>query len=268
MKKLLSAAFIFLFGLNTYSYAAPKHPTMILVHGALLTSSAWAKVQSALQNKEYNVVTVDTPGRTGDGVAPNEATLSAAAAKVCKVAKLQHGQVMLVGHSQAGAIITQATAVCREKIAGLVYVAAVAPASGEKAFDLLSEQDNLNFDLAAPIDFNKGVSIPNLNSPIKNLFIGMDVSDEDATLAVMNMVPEPIVLADESLRYDENFFKRIPKFYISTTKDQIISPATQNKYIHRLYLTSVYKIETGHSPFVTQPAQLANILMQINDRLS
>jgi pimeloyl-ACP methyl ester carboxylesterase len=260
MKKLLV---LFAFLLTTANaYAVDE--TFILVHGALLTSSVWAPVQSYLQNNGHNVVTIDTPGRVGDGVAPSDATLSAATAKICKVAELQHRGVILVGHSQAGAVITQAVDKCASKILALVYVAAVVPESGEKAFDLLSEQDNRNFDLAAPLDEKNGVSIPNLNSPIKKLFIGDDVSDIDANRAVANMVPESIALGNEYLHYNYFVFKDMPKFYIKTSKDQIVSPETQNKYIERTQFRGVYTLETGHSPFVTQPKQLANILEKIN----
>lgn len=264
MKKLLS--FLALIFITTNTYAA--HPTIVLVHGALLTSSVWAPVQSYLQNNGYNVVTVDTPGRVGDGVRPSDATLSAATAKICKVVELQHGAVLLAGHSQAGSIITQAINTCGNKIAGLVYVAAVMPLSGEKTFDLLSTQDNQNFDIAAPLDETKSVAIPNLKSPIKKLFIGDDATDADAALAVANMVPESIALGDESLSYNTSIFNSIPKFYIKTTKDQIISPETQNKYIQRQQFKGVYLLETGHSPFVTQPKQLATILAKIDDLLT
>jgi pimeloyl-ACP methyl ester carboxylesterase len=37
--------------------------TFVLVHGALFTSTGWAKTQNALQNEGYNVVTLDVPGR-------------------------------------------------------------------------------------------------------------------------------------------------------------------------------------------------------------
>src|SRR5580658_9461358 len=99
MTKKLSSLFA-LSLLSSFVQAAPIKPTMVLVHGALFTSSGWSSVQSHLQNAGYNVVTMDVPGRADDGIAPREVNLSLAAEKVCKVANLQHGPVVLVGHSQ------------------------------------------------------------------------------------------------------------------------------------------------------------------------
>jgi predicted alpha/beta hydrolase family esterase len=194
----------------------------------------------------------------GDGVAPKDANLSAAVAKVCKVVKLQHEPVLLVGHSQAGAIITQATNSCADNIAGLVYVAAVVPLSGEKAFDLLSVDDNNYFNLVTTMDADKGQVVPNLNSPIKKIFIGDGVTDAVATLAVLNMVAEPIALGDETLNYDQSKFAQIPKFYVKTANDLIISPETQNKYLQRVKFNLFDTFYTGHSPFVTAPKDLAD----------
>lgn len=266
MFKTISSLLIFL-SITANSYATTKAPTIMLVHGALLTSSVWAPVQSTLQNKNFNVITVDTPGRVKDGIKPSEATLQAATTKICNVIKLQHARVLLVGHSQAGAIITQATQECPQKIAGLVYVAAVMPLSGEKTFDLLSEQDNHNFDISAPLDEKNGLAVPNPHSAIKELFIGDGVNNDEATLAVANMVPEPIALGNDNLHYDTAVFNHIPKFYIKTTKDKIISPETQYKYIQRQQLTHIYTLETGHSPFITQPTELAEFLVKIDNAL-
>ena len=244
-------------------YAAP-HPTMILVHGALFTSSAWLPVQSYLQNKGYNVVTVDTPGRLNDGVTPQKATLFAAAEKVCRVAKLQAEPVVLVGHNQAGAVITQAIANCGERIKGLVFIAAVVPWPGERPFDLLSEQDNKNFDLSAPLDDKTGLSIPNYQAPIQELFMA-DANPKEAQNAIMNMVAEPIVFAYDTLNYNLMTFYRMPKYYIKTTEDLIISPESQDKFLRRQAMNQVWVMNTSHCPFISQPVQLSRILGEINE---
>lgn len=264
MKTIYS--FICLFLLSPLCFAG-QHPTIVLVHGALLTSSSWAPVQSYLQNKGYNVVTIDMPGRANDGIKPSDATLTAAAEKVCKVVKLQHGPVMLAGHSQAGAIITQATKYCGANIKALVYITAVIPLPGEKAFDLFSAEDNHNFNIVAPIDERSGLAKPNLSAPIHQIFMA-DAIDADAKRAINDMVDEPIILGDTALDYDAKSFAAIPKFYIKTAKDLIISPATQDKYIQRQHFVNMTVLDTGHSPFVSQPHFLGQELININDSLS
>ena len=53
--------------------------TLVLVHGALLTSSAWMPVQNYLQNHGYNVVTLDVPGRAEDDVPAKAVSLEMSA---------------------------------------------------------------------------------------------------------------------------------------------------------------------------------------------
>lgn len=236
--------------------------TYILVHGALLSSSAWLPVQTNLQLKGNNVVTVDVPGRDEDGFAPSDVTLKSAASRVCQIASYQKGKVILVGHSQGGAVITQAVNECASHIAALAYVAAVVPKSGEQVFQLLSDQDNANFDKIATLDANSGLYKINYQGPIKEMFMA-DASNEQATHAINNMVPEPAKIGGDVLSYNEDTFNKIPKYYIRTSQDQIISPETQAKYLARTKFKHVYTMNTGHSPFISAAPELANILNEI-----
>lgn len=243
---------------------AAAHPTMILVHGALFTSSVWAPVQQYLQDNNYPVVTVDTPGRLHDGIAPQDATLSAAVEKVCLVVNQQPEPVILVGHNQAGAIITQAIASCGTQIKSLVYIAAVIPWPGERPFDLLSDQDNHHFDLSAPLDNATGLSNPDDKAPIQALFMA-DADETAAEQAIHNMVPEPIIFAYNKLDYDLLQFQHIPKYYIKTTQDLIIEPASQDKFIQRQAMQQIITLNSSHCPFISQPANIARILYEINN---
>lgn len=242
---------------------AKTPPTFLLVHGALFTSSVWLPVQSYLQNKGYNVLTVDTPGRLDDGVMPGDATLPAAVDKVCQVASLQSEPVVLVGHNQAGAIITQATAKCPKSIKGLVYVAGVVPFPGERPFDKLSDQDNQNFDVSAPLDTELGLSIPDARAPIQSLFMA-DAAESLAERAIASMVPEPIIFAYDVLDYDWDAFQRFPKYYIKTAYDVIIEPASQDKFLARLPMNKIWTLPTSHCPFISQPEKLSELLIVIN----
>lgn len=262
--KALRSLSLALFVAHSGALFAESHPTMILVHGALFTSSVWLPVQTYLQTKGYNVVTVNTPGRLHDGVSAENATLNAAVDKLCQVANMQSEPVILVGHNQAGAIITQATAHCGPQIKGLVYIAAVVPWPGEKPFDLLSDQDNKNFDQAAPLDNATGLSIPDAQAPIHQLMMA-DANSEDAQHAISNMVPEPIIFAYDTLDYNLMAFNQIPKFYIKTLNDVMIAPASQDIFIRRQTMNQVHTLPTGHCPFVSQPEPLGDLLANITD---
>jgi pimeloyl-ACP methyl ester carboxylesterase len=252
--------------LTSYAQATPVKPTMLLVHGALFTSSGWFEVQSHLQNAGYNVVTMDVPGRAGDGIAYKEVTLSSAVEKVCKVAHLQPEPVVLVGHSQGGALITQALNKCGDKVKALVYVTAVVPLNGEKAFDNLSKSDQDNFEKDATLDEKNAVFRLNYHGPIKATFMA-DATSGQFKRALHDMVSEPAKIGDEPLHYPVKLFASLPKFYIETTEDQIISLDTQRQIESKTHFNKIYSMHASHSPMVSQAKKLATHLMDIVDSL-
>jgi pimeloyl-ACP methyl ester carboxylesterase len=93
--------------------------SIVLVHGAWADGSCWSKVIVLLQAKGFHVVAVQNPLTSlADDVAATK-----------RIIALQDGPVILVGHSYAGVVITEAGN--DPKVVGLVYVAAFAPGEGE-----------------------------------------------------------------------------------------------------------------------------------------
>jgi pimeloyl-ACP methyl ester carboxylesterase len=97
---------------------------IVLVHGAWADGSSWSKVIPLLEAKGLHVDAVQLPLTSQ---ADDVATVQRAIARV-------DGRLLLVAHSYGGAVMTQAGN--DPKVAGLVYVAAFAPAEGESPFDL------------------------------------------------------------------------------------------------------------------------------------
>jgi pimeloyl-ACP methyl ester carboxylesterase len=92
---------------------------IVLVHGAWADGSCWSKVIALLETKGFHVVAVQNPLTSlADDVAATK-----------RIIALQDGPVILVGHSYAGVVITEAGN--DPKVVGLVYVAAFAPGEGE-----------------------------------------------------------------------------------------------------------------------------------------
>ena len=95
-------------------------PSIVLVHGAFADGSSWKKVISILEDEEFTVTAVQNPLKS---LAEDVATTK-------RVIEAQKGDVVLVGHSYGGAVITEAAA-GNDKVKVLVYVAAFAPDTGE-----------------------------------------------------------------------------------------------------------------------------------------
>jgi pimeloyl-ACP methyl ester carboxylesterase len=104
---------------------ASNAPTVVLVHGAWADGSSWAKVIPLLQAKGIKVLGVQNPLTSlPDDVAATKRVLTNAT-----------GPVVLVGHSWAGTVITEAGT--DPKVKALVYVAAFANKEGQSGGDLV-----------------------------------------------------------------------------------------------------------------------------------
>ncbi len=92
---------------------------VVLVHGAFADGSGWRSVYNMLTEKGYRVTIVQNP----------LTSLEDDVAATTRVLDLQEGPTILVGHSWGGTVITEAGS--HPTVAGLVYVSALAPDSGE-----------------------------------------------------------------------------------------------------------------------------------------
>src|SRR5216683_4124484 len=92
---------------------------VVLVHGAYADGSCWSEVIRRLQLFGLNATAVQNPLTSlADDVAATQRILA-----------LQEGPTVLVGHSWAGTVISEAGV--DPKVSALVYVAARAPDAGE-----------------------------------------------------------------------------------------------------------------------------------------
>lgn len=95
--------------------AALTVKNVVLVHGAFADGSSYAKVIPLLEAKGLHVTAVQNPlSSLADDVAATKRAIA-----------MQEGPVILVGHSWAGMVISEAGN--DPKVAGLVYLAAIVP---------------------------------------------------------------------------------------------------------------------------------------------
>ncbi|HEV3431215.1 MAG TPA: alpha/beta hydrolase [Paraburkholderia sp.] len=97
---------------------------VVLVHGAFADGSSWDKVIPLLQARGLHVVAVQNPL---DSLAGDVAATK-------RVIDAQQGPVVLVGHSWAGVVVSEAGN--DDKVKALVYVAAFAPDNGQSISDI------------------------------------------------------------------------------------------------------------------------------------
>jgi len=118
-KQFSSLALAALMSTSSVAWAQTDTPTVVLVHGAFADGSSWSKVIPLLREKGLDVVSVQNP------LSSLEADVDATRRAIDQV----DGPVVLVGHSWAGVVITEAGN--NPKVNSLVYVAAFVPDAGQ-----------------------------------------------------------------------------------------------------------------------------------------
>ncbi len=112
--------------MSTQKSNQQQSKAIVLVHGGFVDGSGWAGVYNILKKKGYDVLIVQNPTKS---LAEDVAFTKAAIAS-------QDREVILVGHSYGGVVISEAGN--DPKVAGLVYVAAFAPDRGESVGSLIA----------------------------------------------------------------------------------------------------------------------------------
>jgi pimeloyl-ACP methyl ester carboxylesterase len=193
-----------------------KKPTVVLVHGAFADSSSWNGVVSRLLAKGYPVIAVANPLR---GVQSD-------ARYVACILDSIPGRIVLVGHSYGGNVITNA-ATGKDNVRALVYVAGLAPESGESAESLSGKfpGSTLGPTLAPPVPLADGGHDLYIAQAKFHVQFAADVPAVQAELMAVNQRP----IAEAALKEPSGTpaWKSIPSWFIYGSRDKNIPPALQ-----------------------------------------
>ncbi len=212
---------------------------IVLVHGGFVDGSGWAGVFKILTEDGYNVTVVQNP------------TLSLAddAAVTKRAIAAQGGPVLLVGHSYGGAVITEAGT--DPRVAGLVYVAAFAPDTGESVSSLIA---NPPPDAPVPPILPPQEGFLFLDKAKFRDSFAADVDAKTAEFMANSQVPWGVEALAGTITTPA--WRTKPSWYLLTTEDRMIPPPAQRMMSKRAGST-VTEVAASHSVYVSQPAPVA-----------
>ncbi|NSC19751.1 alpha/beta hydrolase [Streptomyces albus subsp. chlorinus] len=232
--------------------AADTSPTtprlsFLLVHGAWHRSGSWDPVREALAADGWTARTVDLPS-AGPQRTPAAGMYDDADAVAAHLRQAV-GPVIVVGHSYGGLPVTQAAA-GPPAAAHLVYLAAYLPEEGESLLSIHGHHGSQDEDLngTAPVVFD---------DPRTALF--GDLPDEQAEDAVGRLVTQSRRSFQQ--RVTRAAWRTVPSTYVLCERDKALPPALQGRMSARA--AHVERLNTGHSPFLSAPAELAALLGRI-----
>jgi pimeloyl-ACP methyl ester carboxylesterase len=222
---------------SAQSGAAQEVKTVVLVHGAWANSSSWSKVIPLLEAKGLHVVAVQLP----------LTSLADDVGAVKRALALEDGPVLLAGHSYGGAVITEAGN--DPKVAGLVYVAAVAPDQGESTLGLITSiatpvgaelrPDSMGFFKLTP----KGIA--------EDFAQGLTASE----IQVLTATQAPINVVAMKGEITTPAWKSKPSFYVIAGNDRAISPELEATMAKKINATTI-TISSPHVVMLAEPAKL------------
>lgn len=235
--------------------------TIVLVHGAWMDASAWYKITPLLEQKGYEVIAVNLPGHGADTTAYANITLDSYVSAVINAIGARKN-VILVGHSMAGIVVSQVAEKIPAQINRLVYVAAYLPQNGESLYQLSQQDKDSHIGKYWRQDDPEHYSPASVAAEgIKECFAA-DAPDADVEQLIKNHKADalapmatPVVLTDAN-------FGRVKKVYIHTTQDNAVSYYLQQLMVSKTRVDEVYSLNTSHSPFFSQPAALADLIVK------
>jgi pimeloyl-ACP methyl ester carboxylesterase len=179
-----------------------SRPTYVLVHGAFHGGWAWQRVADKLRDTEARVF---TPTLTGVGdrahLARPEVGLSTHVQDIVSLLELEDlHDVVLVGHSYGGMVITGVAAAVPERISKLVYFDAVVPEPGQSFFEAIE------FGEPLPPDMWLMPSFPPQAFGLTN--------PKDIAYVGARLRAQPVATLEEPLTFDWAALAQIPKSYI------------------------------------------------------
>jgi pimeloyl-ACP methyl ester carboxylesterase len=232
--------------------------TFVLVHGAWHGAWCWHKVVPLLGAQGHQVIAPDLPAMGSDTTDPATITLEGWARFVADLIRRQPEPVVLVGHSRAGIVISQAAELIPARISRLVYLCAfLLPAGHNLAEAARADADSLVASNMVPAA--GGVTCTVRDSALRDGFFG-NCSDEDYAYARERVSPEPLKPLVTPLTVTPGKFGRVPRAYIECTRDRAVTLGAQRRMQAALPCDPVLALDSDHSPFLSQPEELALLL--------
>jgi pimeloyl-ACP methyl ester carboxylesterase len=215
---------------------------VVLVHGGFVDGSGWRGVYDLLKADGFNVSVVQN----------QTLSLESDVETTHHVLDQQDGPAILVGHSYGGAVITEAGR--HERVAGLVYIAAFAPAAGESVSTLIADPP-------------PGAPVPPILPPQHGfLFLdrakfgesfAADLTADDAAFMADSQVPWGVEALSGAV--SEPAWRSKPSWYLVATDDRMIPPPAQRAMSERAGST-VVEAPGSHSIYVSQPGATADLI--------
>jgi pimeloyl-ACP methyl ester carboxylesterase len=245
------------FNVNVQSNS--KQPVFVLVPGAFHGGWCWQRVSKELRAKGDLVYTP-----TLSGLAEHKNTLNEKIDLNTHITDIVNliveedlHNVILVGHSFAGAVIAGVADRIPERLSKLVFLDAMLMENGQSALDV-SPDDIRKYFIKASADNNNGLSIPFFTSN----FFGV-TNAADIKWVNDRLTDQPFKTFSQPLVLKHPYGNHLPLTYIACTQPELraIKPFAEKTKNSKDW--KYLELKTGHDAMITMPVELSNMLQSL-----
>jgi len=234
----------------------------VLIHGAWHTGEHWQPVADHLRAAGHEV---HTPTVAGHGKNVNKAVSHADGVQSVVDYLREHDlkDVVLLGHSYGGTIISAVVQAVPERVRRLIYQNAFVLRDGESLLDAVSPMQQAIFrQLAATSDDNT-VMLP------FDVWREAFINDADLALAQSafeSLSPEPFCSFADKLDLKKFYTLDTPRSYLNCTEDIALPPGETSgwhpRLSSRLGIYRLVQIPGSHEVLFTAPERLAGAIVE------
>ena len=225
-------------------------PTIVLVHGFWGGAAHWAKVIPLLHKQGFQVKAVENP----------LTSLADDAERTRKMVKQIDGDVVLVGHSYGGKVITEMGDLPNVK--ALVYIAAFAPDANESAGALSHAMPPVALANIEPDSDGYLWVKPEL---YRESFC-QDLSEDEAlVMAVTQKAPVGSTFGDT---VTAPAWKVKPTWYQISSQDRMINPDNQKMMAERMSPKKIITLDASHASLASQAQAVADLIVEAANTVS
>ncbi|MEV4767411.1 alpha/beta hydrolase [Micromonospora chokoriensis] len=215
---------------------------VVLVHGAYADGSSWSDVIPILQRAGLTVTAVQNPLTSlADDVAATNRALDR-----------QDGPTVLVGHSWAGTVISDAGN--HPKVTALVYVAARAPDAGEDYAALAATYPTPPAN--AGLVHHDGYAQLSEEAFLDDFAGGVDEVRARSLYAVQGPIADGLFKGRTTVAA----WRDKPCYYSISTQDRTTAPELERFLAERMNATTI-EVESSHLTMVTHPETIADLII-------
>ena len=215
-------------------------PSIVFAHGIWADGSCFQKLIPTLRAEGHEVMAAQY------GLDTLKGDVDATIRTFGRVS----GPIVLVGHSYGGTVITAAGT--DDRVAGLVYIAALAPDVRETSQSQLNQFPTT--DIFSHIEVADG-RVWMLPEGV-GYFAG-DLSEQEQMVVWATHFAPAADLFNQKL--DGTAWKSKPSWYIVATSDRTVQPELQRFVAKRMRATT-YEVDSSHVPMLSNPSLVIDVI--------